>query len=49
MTDQQRLAKYARYNASEKGQARRKRYEDKHPERRERWSVIMRLKAYDKR
>lgn len=32
-----RLARHQRYNASAKGQARNKRYEDKHPERKTRW------------
>jgi hypothetical protein len=31
---------HRRYNASAKGQARNKRYEEKHPERRIRWSPI---------
>lgn len=49
MTEEQReterLEKYRRYNASSKGQARRKTYEDAHPERRERWSPIMLRRA----
>jgi hypothetical protein len=48
-TREQILAKYARYNASRKGQARKKKYEDAHPERKERWSPIMVAKAYDRR
>lgn len=34
------LARHARYNASSKGQKRNRRYEDKHPERKERWGVL---------
>jgi hypothetical protein len=40
-----RRASYKKYNDSEKGAARRKRYEDKHPERKEQWSELMRAKA----
>ena len=40
-----RLAKYARYNASSKGQARRKIYEDAHPERATQWGVLMHIRA----
>ncbi len=40
--------KYARYNASAKGKARRKRYEDAHPERATRWSPLMAAKARDR-
>lgn len=32
-----RLASHQKYNASKKGQARNKRYEEKHPERQGRW------------
>lgn len=42
---QRALDRYARYNASTKGRARRDRYEQKHPERRQRWDVIMRIRA----
>jgi hypothetical protein len=48
-TREQILAKYARYNASRKGQARRKKYEEAHPERKERWSPIMFATARDRR
>lgn len=34
-----RLARHQRYNASAKGQARNKRYEEKHPERKTRWET----------
>jgi hypothetical protein len=37
--------RHRRYNRSVKGQARYKRYEQKHPERKERWSEIMRVRA----
>lgn len=43
------LARQARYNGSAKGQARNRKYEDAHPERKERWSVIMEVKARDRR
>ncbi len=46
---EKRLARHARYNRSIKGAARYKRYEDKHPERKERWSPLMLQKARDKR
>lgn len=46
---QRRLAAYARYNASEKGRARQRRYEAAHPERAARWHPIMAIKARDKR
>jgi hypothetical protein len=36
-----RLERYRRYNSSVKGQRRHKRYEAKHPERKERWSAGM--------
>jgi hypothetical protein len=39
--DDKRLAKYQRYNASAKGQARHQKYETAHPERRSRWSSGM--------
>jgi hypothetical protein len=39
--DDRRRDKYRRYNASTKGQARHQRYEEKHPERRGRWSSGM--------
>jgi hypothetical protein len=48
-TREQILAKYARYNESPAGRARRKRYEDAHPERKERWSPIMAAKARDRK
>jgi hypothetical protein len=48
-TREQILAKYARYNASAKGQARRKRYEKKNPERATRWAPIMAIKAMDRK
>jgi hypothetical protein len=44
-TREQILAKYARYNASSKGKARRDKYEAAHPERATRWSPIMVIKA----
>jgi hypothetical protein len=40
-----RRARHARYNSSVKGRARYARYEAKHPERRGRWAVTMRLRA----
>jgi hypothetical protein len=39
-SDEKRLAKHRRYNASVKGQRRNARYEAKHPERKVRWSPI---------
>ena len=42
---EERREQHRRYNQSLKGQARLKRYEDKHPERKERWSPVMRLRA----
>jgi hypothetical protein len=39
--DAARLDKYRRYNNSAKGQRRHKRYEARHPERKERWSAGM--------
>jgi len=33
------LARYARYNKSEKGQERNRRYEGRHPERKVRWEA----------
>jgi hypothetical protein len=51
MTDEERKAArraaYEKYNRSAKGAARYKRYEDAHPERAARWSLIMRLRAGD--
>ena len=44
-SEEKRLERYRRYNHSSKGQARDKKYEDAHPERRERWAPIMLLKA----
>jgi hypothetical protein len=44
-SEEKRLERYRRYNQSKKGQARDKKYEDAHPERRERWAPIMILKA----
>lgn len=44
-----RLESYKRYNDSLKGERRRRRYENQHPERRERWSEIMRIKARDRK
>jgi hypothetical protein len=38
-SDEKRLEKYRRYNQSAKGRARDKRYEQKHPERKERWEA----------
>lgn len=53
MTDEERrehrLDTYRKYNLSVKGAARRKRYDDLHPERAERWSPLMQMKARDKR
>lgn len=37
---QKYLARHARYNGSIKGQARNRRYEEKHPERKQRWAVM---------
>jgi hypothetical protein len=34
------LARHARYNQSRKGQARNKKYEQKHPERKVRWEEM---------
>lgn len=48
-SDEKRKERYRRYNASAKGQARKRRYENAHPERKERWSEIMRIKARDRR
>jgi hypothetical protein len=46
MTDKEKArARYARYNNSAKGMARRRRYEEKHPERAVAWSKLMELKA----
>lgn len=49
MTDEERrqrtLEKYQRYNRSEKGAARYRRYEEAHPERATQWSELMRIKA----
>jgi hypothetical protein len=39
-------SKHALYNRSAKGQARNKRYEEAHPERKNRWDPIMRLRAH---
>lgn len=39
--EEKRLARYAKYNASLKGQQRHKRYEAKHPERSKQWSANM--------
>lgn len=38
---EKRRARHARYNASAKGHARNRRYEEAHPERRNRWSTGM--------
>jgi hypothetical protein len=46
---QMRLERYQRYNESEKGQQRRKRYEKKHPDRKKEWSNLMKAKARDRR
>jgi len=43
--EEKRLARYRRYNQSKKGQARDKKYEDAHPERKDRWSPIMLIKG----
>lgn len=40
-----RLARHARYNTSSKGKQRYDRYEEKHPERKTRWGVLMVLRA----
>lgn len=34
------LARHARYNGSPKGMARNRRYEDNHPERKQRWGAL---------
>jgi len=44
-SEEKRLERYRRYNQSIKGQARDKKYEDAHPERKERWFPIILLKA----
>jgi hypothetical protein len=53
MTEVERLnarrASWRKYNASAKGRARYKTYEDKNPARRERWSPAMRYRAYETR
>jgi hypothetical protein len=46
---ERRLNTYRKYNLSVKGAARRNRYEGKHPERAQRWSPLMQIKARDKR
>jgi hypothetical protein len=46
--EERRKARYERYNRSTKGQARDKRYEAAHPERAQRWSPIMKLKARER-
>lgn len=38
-SDQRRRERHQRYNRSPKGIARNRRYEAKHPERRERWEA----------
>jgi hypothetical protein len=38
-------ARHRRYNLTIKGAERYKRYEEKHPERKERWSKLMEAKA----
>lgn len=43
--DEKRKERHRRYNRSAKGQARNKRYEAKHPERKQRWSPLMAIKA----
>lgn len=49
MTDEERRertrAKHRRYNLSAKGQARNRRYEMAHPERKSRWDIIMEIRA----
>jgi len=52
MTDEERranrLATYTKYNTSRKGQARYKKYEDAHPERKEnRWEPARNAKRSD--
>jgi hypothetical protein len=42
---EKRRASHRKYNQSVKGQARYQRYEAAHPERRERWSPLMVLRA----
>jgi hypothetical protein len=46
--EEKRLAKYRRYNASEKGQKRHQRYEQTHPDRSKNWSVEMLLRKNGK-
>jgi hypothetical protein len=46
--ERRRKARYQRYNSSAKGQQRRKRYEEKHPERKAKWSELMQAKARDR-
>jgi hypothetical protein len=43
--EDRRKEKHYRYNQSAKGQARNRRYEQKHPERKTRWAPIMFIKA----
>jgi hypothetical protein len=43
-TEEKRLARYRRYNLSEKGQKRHQKYEDAHPERQTRWGVLMEIR-----
>jgi hypothetical protein len=38
--ENKRLARHARYNTSAKGQARNRRYEEAHPERKLRWGAM---------
>lgn len=40
-----RLETYRKYNLSKNGRDRYERYEKKHPERAERWSPIMQIRA----
>jgi hypothetical protein len=42
---QARLAAWSKYNRSTKGSQRYKRYEEAHPERAQRWSPIMEIRA----
>jgi hypothetical protein len=50
MADKDKVrAKHAKYNGSAKGQARNRRYEEAHPERKTRWAPIMIIKARDRK
>jgi hypothetical protein len=43
-----RLASWAKYNRSQKGSARYRKYEEANPERATRWSTLMEIKARDR-